>query len=228
MKYVTIKKISKDLNIRYGIQELNMETLSELALSFYAHYSNMLIPNETTCCVDSMNDCLLEVELPCNFIDVLEVKSSVYGRLIKGDIGCLSNACGPRYNIEQGVIKTNFNEGKISFKYSYIPIDDDGFIKIPDDQNLINALVSYIAWRLMPALVLKKTVDKNQMAMISEFYNYDMTRFLGWLKRVKRGDLEKMALVTNTYLKPTINGSGKKLTHYINDGYDAIHFQTKN
>ena len=228
MKYVTTKKISKDLNTRYGIQELNMETISELALSFYAHYSNLLMPNGTTCCIDSMNDCLLEVELPCNYIDILEVKSSIHGRLIEGDISCLSTACGPRYTIEDGAIKTNFNEGKISFKYSYIPVDDDGFIKIPDDQLLIEALVSYIAWKLMPGLVLKKTVDKNQVAMIAEFYKTDMARFYGWLKRLKRGDLEKMALVTNNYLKPTLSHGKGKLIHYINDGYDAIHFQTKN
>ena len=141
----------------------------------------------------------------------------------------MHGGCHKVYSItNDGFIKTNVDKGKISYRYSYIPMDNDGFIKIPDEPLLINALVSYIAYYKMPVMVIKKQIDTNQFKILDLMYRQDMNKFAFWLKRVKRGDHERMAAVTNTYLKPMHQYKKEGGVWYINDGHDFLHFQTRN
>jgi hypothetical protein len=53
------------------------------------------------------------------------------------------------YNIQGGYIKTNLREGNLMISYQAIPVDEDGFPLIPDDESFLEALYWYINMKLL-------------------------------------------------------------------------------
>jgi hypothetical protein len=62
---------------------------------------------------------------------------------------CLFNCpdCKYEYSISpSGVITTNFKDGEILISYLRLPQDDEGFLLIPDDETLKEALTHYVLY----------------------------------------------------------------------------------
>ena len=63
-----------------------------------------------------------------------------------------------RYKVNNGVVFTDFKEGFINIAYKAYPVDNEGFLMIPDDEKLRAAVkyhliykIDYRAWRVNPA-----------------------------------------------------------------------------
>jgi len=65
------------------------------------------------------------------------------------------------YTIQAGIITTSFKEGYVKIAYDSLPVDDDGFPLIPDDQDALLALEYYIIYRFLePLWMMGKITDK--------------------------------------------------------------------
>jgi len=51
------------------------------------------------------------------------------------------------YVVEEGIIKTSFTDGYVEISYRGLPVDDDGFPLIPDNQKVALAIEYYILFR---------------------------------------------------------------------------------
>jgi hypothetical protein len=54
-----------------------------------------------------------------------------------------------QYNVVGGYIKTNIKDGYLMISYQAIPIDDDNYPLVPDDESFFEALYWYINMKLM-------------------------------------------------------------------------------
>ena len=230
MKFTSVKTISKLLKEEYEIDESNYEKISTYVLSMYGRFRPLLDTYVSLCCQDSIHDCSLSIDIPCNAISIDSVTHSYWGQIYEYKNLCYLQSCQKGYTIdyENDVINTNIDSGKLSIAYSYIPIDDEGYIKIPDDQLIIDAILAYIANKLLRGLVLKKIItERVQIETIKEDYLEKMKALEHELKRVKRGDMMKIARVMLQPLKPSSLRRDAKVID-IKDDLDAVHFITYN
>jgi len=59
-----------------------------------------------------------------------------------------SNPYDYSYHYNPGYIITSFEEGTIDVSYNAIPTDEEGYYKIPDDEEYLNAIEYYVKMRL--------------------------------------------------------------------------------
>jgi hypothetical protein len=65
-----------------------------------------------------------------------------------------------QYNITGGYIKTNIKDGYLLISYQAIPVDDDNYPMVPDDESFFEALYWYINMKLMyPKWVMGQVRD---------------------------------------------------------------------
>lgn len=92
--------------------------------------------------------------LPCDIYNINQVrtveknceKNSVYLRY-STDTFHMShdrNSFDPTYKVQGSVIFTSFKEGTIEISYQAYPVDEDGFIMLPDNSSFTRALELYI------------------------------------------------------------------------------------
>ncbi|MGK2864914.1 MAG: hypothetical protein ACSLE0_23480 [Chitinophagaceae bacterium] len=56
------------------------------------------------------------------------------------------------YEIQSGVITTSFADGYVEVAYQALPLDEDGFPLIPDNQDFLMAIEYYIRFRVLEGL----------------------------------------------------------------------------
>jgi len=65
------------------------------------------------------------------------------------------------YTVQNGVIFTSFEEGEIEISYKSLPVDDDGFPLIPNNQKTKLAIEYYVLYRFLePLYDIGKITDK--------------------------------------------------------------------
>ena len=80
------------------------------------------------------------------------------------DSKCLNS--GLTYTAENGVIQTSFSKGYVEVSYTSLPIDEDGFPLIPNNQKVLLAIEFYILERfLFPIWTIGKITDKAYQAV---------------------------------------------------------------
>jgi len=75
------------------------------------------------------------------------------------------------YNIEGNYIFVEFEEGKVQMAYWAMPLDTNGYIMIPDNPKVIQAIMSYIKYRHLEILNDLGQVDYGKVE--KEEQNYD-------------------------------------------------------
>lgn len=86
-------------------------------------------------------------------VDVSKANSSAMtyaSDLFHSDLSCSSEKdCTTEltYIVEQGIIKTSFEQGYVQVAYKALPVDDEGFPLIPDNQKAALAIEYYILFR---------------------------------------------------------------------------------
>jgi len=76
--------------------------------------------------------------------------------------GCDSNCpTEATYTVNNGVIKTSFQTGRVQVSYRALPVDEDGFPLIPNNQKMILAVEYYILYKFLePLWIIGKISDK--------------------------------------------------------------------
>jgi len=99
------------------------------------------------------------------------------------------------YHINPGYIITSFEDGDIEVSYNRIPTDDDGFYKIPDNENYLTAVEYYCKMRLAqrgykfpeePLNVLKAEYIRFKMKAISDAMWFNIDSMDAFTKRWMR------------------------------------------
>ena len=125
------------------LQDVTIEQCVRYTLDFISKVGYPQIYEEKTV---SVNIDEYRGLLPCDLVSVILVKDQC--EVMKQATGYFKKCCGtPSYSIKGRYIYTTFKSGKVDVAYRAIPVDDDGFPKIPDTPVFLNALELYIKWR---------------------------------------------------------------------------------
>jgi hypothetical protein len=60
------------------------------------------------------------------------------------------------YYVKNNIIHTNFEDGELEIAYEAVPMDEEGFPLIPDVEQVIDAIVKFIAYKISFIMLLKK------------------------------------------------------------------------
>lgn len=74
------------------------------------------------------------------------------------------------YTIEGNYIFTDFEEGKLQMAYWALPIDTNGYIMIPDNPKVVQAVMSYIKYKHLEILNDVGQVEYNKVAKEEQDY----------------------------------------------------------
>lgn len=165
--YISSDFIFDKIRRDHGFQETDknrgdfLEWITECMrkINIYEIYNTKI----TDCSGD--NDCPIEVKnyraaLPCDFVEMItcrksdELNSLHYGTddyftakepISNGDMNFVWYS---EFRIESDTIFTNFKEGFLELTYKAMPLDENDNPLIPDSQPIIDAITSFIAYKL--------------------------------------------------------------------------------
>lgn len=111
-----------------------------------------------------------------------------------------------QYSITNGYIKTNIREGYLLISYQAIPIDDDNYPLVPDDESFFEALYWYINMKLM--------YPKWVAGQIRDAVYYDAKSSWNYYRKQAYGNammpnVDQLETIKNVWLRlvPEINAS---------------------
>ena len=137
---------------------------------------NQVLVNKVTDCSGDNDPCLIiedyKAELPCDCKRILQLNLTDYkGREckipLKKATGLFINHKEPdinftaEYSVQNNIIQTTVEYGKIEMSYLATPLDGNGFPLIPDEEVVIDAIVKYIAFKIDYILLRLKQISPN-------------------------------------------------------------------
>lgn len=87
--------------------------------------------------------------------------------------------CNHYYNVEMGYINTSMCEGTVRLHYTTMPIDEEGFPLIPDNENYKEALYCYNRAKMIGAGYKDTVYSENELMQRFELY---ASRAMGQIK----------------------------------------------
>lgn len=174
--------------------------------------------------VIEVNDC--RAMLPCDFFEMIQVrlvecKENVHDVIFRNSTDSFHMSKKHRnmhdqrdltYKIQNNVIFTSIETGKIEIAYRAMMIDDEGYPMIPDNSSFIDALGLFIKKRHAEKLVENGKLDIRIYQMIQKEYAFTVGQASNDLIRP---DMDKMEAITNMWnqLIPRHNEHNKAFVH---------------
>lgn len=142
-QFVNIRTILNKVLRHPLLQDLNLDAALQYTLEFIGC---MGLPAVYT---DEMASIKIEDHrgiLPCNLVSVIQVRRKDSQICLRSmtDTFLQDDKADMTYKIQNSVIFTSFKEGEIEISYKGIPLDEEGFPMIPDNEIFLKALELYI------------------------------------------------------------------------------------
>jgi len=137
--------------------------------------------------------------------------------------GETSKASGITYVVAGGYLKTNVRDGYIMLSYTSIPLDEEGYPKVPDNMSFLDALYWYIVMKSLYPKWVNGTIRDMVYFEARRSWNYYRKQAYGEALMPQGDQLESVKNIWNQ-LMPEL-GSGKDFYSSIG-GEQAIYNQT--
>lgn len=160
-------------------------------------------------------------ELPCDFyemIQVREVKSGIAFRYASDSFHMGNNRpkiALPTYKIQNNVIFTSMECGKIEIAYRAMAVDDDGYPLIPDNSSFSRALVAYIKKEWFTALFDQGKITDKAMAKADQDYAWAVGQAQTDLIRPS---IDQMEMISNMWNKLLPDVTADHRTGFLHEG----------
>lgn len=143
IKFTNIREILDNCMQHELLQDLTLEQTVGYVIKFNSIFNVPQLYN-TKYATIKINE--YRGELPCDLIAINQVKDSLSNLAIKEINGTFfnPNTMERAFKTQGQIIFTTFKEGEIEVSYRAIPVDDDGFPLILDNEKYKNALELYI------------------------------------------------------------------------------------
>lgn len=145
IKYTSIKRVLDNLLDHPMLSDLSMEKAIKYTLRFISinGFSKLYMDKQTTLKIEDYR-----ALLPCDLVSIIQVKDLKYGICLRSmtDNFMSDKPQAPElsYKVQNRVIFTSFKEGEIEIAYRAIPVDEDGFPLLIDNETYLAALEAYI------------------------------------------------------------------------------------
>lgn len=146
-QYTNIQIILDKLLRHPLLQDLSLEAAVDHTIDFMRIVGVPTIFEEKTEVLNIKN---YKAVLPCDYYQMIQVRNCNTGEVLRHASDsfhmseCKTSPFGITYKIQGGIIHTSIENGNIEIAYEAIPIDEDGYPKIPDNSSFTRALELYI------------------------------------------------------------------------------------
>lgn len=145
--YTNIKIILDKLLRHPLLQGLSFETAVDYTIDFMRIVGVPTIFEEKTAVLEVKN---YKALLPCDYYQMTQIRSLKYGKTFRYSSDsfhmseCKNFSHDLTYKIQGNIIHTSVEEDTIEIAYDAIPVDEEGYPKIPDNSSFTRALELYI------------------------------------------------------------------------------------
>lgn len=187
-QYTNIREVIARLHRNPLLRDVTVEQAVEYFADFIAvhGYNSMYEDREDHVKIENYRG-----KLPCAVIRINQVKDIQTGRCLRAtsstfymdpDIQEKQAFTERTFKTQGDIIFTSFKEGELLVSYKTIPLDDDGFPKVPDNQILIKALEAYIKKEAFTILFDLNRISANTYHNAQQQY--------GWLAGQLRSEMQ--------------------------------------
>lgn len=152
IQYTSISKVLSNLMDHPMLQDLTMEQVVRYTIRFIDLHGFPRFYQDKSALIEIQN---FRGLLPCDLVSVIQVKDTSNGCCLRSMTdnfspdestpGVLSRSkVDESFKVQGRVLFTSFKEGCVNVAYKSIPVDDEGFPMIIDNENFLAALEAYI------------------------------------------------------------------------------------
>lgn len=199
IRYTNIRVILDNLLQNDLLKDLTLEQVVGYTVKFNGILNIPQLYNEKTA--------ILKVEdyralLPCDLISIKQVRETSSNVAMRQISGTFFNPNGYEFGFKtQGtVIYTTFKNGEIEIVYNAIPVDEDGYPLIMDDEKYKNALELYIKKHIYTNLFDVSRINQNVLQNVQQEYSWAVGQLSNSLKMPSISQMESLSNAHNQLL----------------------------
>ena len=206
IRYTTIQRILDDLHDDSLMHDLTLEQAVRHALRFIGKNGlpKMYLDRQATVDIHEFRGLL-----PCDLISIKQVKDLHSGLCLRS----MTDSFNPEhphhepelplqfsFKTEGRVIFTSFPNGQVEIAYRAIPVDDDGFPLLMDNEVYLSALESYITMKVLQQKFRKGDISAQAYQDAQQEYVWDAAQLNSELMIPSVSEMESIARMWNTMI----------------------------
>lgn len=143
IQYTNIRVILDNLMQHELLQDITLEQVVGYTIKFIGIFNMPKMYADKEVCIDIHN---YRGKLPCDLVSVIQVRDNQSGVCIPTISGTMFNpkSLERAFKTQGRLIYTTFKEGSVTVAYKAIPVDDEGYPLIMDNERFKNALELFI------------------------------------------------------------------------------------
>jgi hypothetical protein len=109
-------------------------------------------------------------KLPCDLVSIIQVKDCKTGLCIHKMSGTFMNDSDLVYKTQNSILYTNVPECCLEIAYKAIPVDEEGYPMVLDNEKYLNALYEFIKTKMFTTLVETGQMNPNLLGISQQEY----------------------------------------------------------
>lgn len=207
IRHTSIKRVFDDLLDHPLLRDLTLEQVIRYTLRFIGINGHPeLYENK----IANVNIVDYRGLLPCNLISIIQVKDCKTGICLRSMADNFPRAAThekediyyeePSFKTNGRVIFTSFREGTIEIAYKAIPVDENNFPLLIDDEVYIAALEAYIKEQVFTIKFDTGKINGNVLQNSQQEYAWRAAQLHSKMKMPSVSEMESLTRIYNTML----------------------------
>ena len=242
IKYTSIQRILDDLHDDSLMHDLTLEQAVRHTLRFIGKNGlpKMFLDKEAVVDIHEFRGLL-----PCDVVSIKQVKDLHSGICLRSMTDSFTTGMTPppgthvhpighpmhpvtgalmehSFKTNNRVIFTSFPDGKVTVAYKAIPVDDDGFPLLIDNEVYLSALESYITMKVLQQKFRKGDINAQVYQDAKQEYAWDAAQLNSELMIPSVSEMESIARLWNSHL-PSVTSFDRGFVDLGNREYMKKH-----
>lgn len=215
IQYTNIRRVLDDLTEHPLLRDLTLEQVVRHTIRFISLHGYPKLYRDEECTVDIKDYRGL---LPCDLVSIKQVKDKKTGICLRA----MTDTFMPGHSKEieemsfktQGrVIYTSFPKGCVEIAYKAIPVDEDGYPLLIDNETYLNALEAYIKSKVFTVKYDTGQIQAGVLSKAETDYAWAARQVQQEFTLPSMSEMESITRMWNTLVKP--------VTHF-DDGFKHL------
>lgn len=171
-RYIGIDSLLARLTRNPNLASLDKEAVAEYVASFTRKYAE---PDSLDIYEDEVEIKLFRGRLPK---DCLKLHSVQIGHIPMNEVRRSGRIGKHEYSLRNGVMQCGFEKGKIKIEYLAMPVDEDDFPMVYEDELLIDAIIAYIKMDQYKLLFDNNKISRESSHQAQQDYSWAVGQYL--------------------------------------------------
>lgn len=171
-RYIGIDSLLARLTRNPNLASLDKEAVAEYVASFTRKYAE---PDSLDIYEDEVEIKLFRGRLPK---DCLKLHSVQIGHIPMNEVRRSGRIGKYEYSLRNGVMQCGFEKGKIKIEYLAMPVDEDDFPMVYEDELLIDAIIAYIKMDQYKLLFDNNKISRESSHQAQQDYSWAVGQYL--------------------------------------------------